>query len=218
MVLILSSKVPNLSIIHYIDQNGQRQACVRWLRLDIFEKIQRKLGLPRQVDVIVFVKECIRATPETPTGDTGPEPDRFTFQRDPNLDWTIVATERNQDGDLVDHSPAAMDLTESRDSQTVSEKLNEILLSKDFCGFEQITSSEDPDQIAEDIHGHCPCQLSHLMNPWDSVSDPLQVSNGQLSFFDFGDPTINTAMVALVNLAMLLSVLLVFSIFFMALH
>ena len=84
--------------------------------------------------------------------------------------------------------------------------------------FEQITSSEDPDQIAEDIHGHCPCQLSQLMNPWDSVSNPLQVSNGQLSFFDFGDPTINTAMVALVNLAMLLSVLLVFSIFFMALH
>ena len=74
-----------------------------------------------------------------------------------NVDWTIFAasTEWNQDGDpvnLVDHSPAPMDLTDSRDSQTVSEKLCEILLSKDFCGFEQITSSEDPDQIAEDIH------------------------------------------------------------------
>ena len=199
MVLSLSSSAPNLLTIYYIDQNGQRQACVRWLNLDIFEKVNRKLGLPKEVDIIMFYKEYIRSTPETPAGDTGPEPDRFTFQRNPNSDWTILATELNQDGDVVDHSPAPMDLTESRDSQTVLEKLREILLSEDFSGFEQITNSEDPDQIAEDIHKH---QLSHC-------------SNGRLPFFDFGNPTITTAMVAL---AMLLSVLLVFSIFFLALH
>ena len=180
--------------------------------MDIFEKVRIKLGLPKEVDIIMFYKEYIRSTPETPAGDTGPEPDRFTFQRNPNSDWTILAIGENQDGDAVDHSPAPMDLTESRDSQTVEEKLREILLSEDFCGFETITSSEDPDQIAEDIHKH---QLSQLMNPRDSVSTPQQVSNGQLPFFNFGNPTITTAMVAL---AMLLSVLLVFSIFFLALH
>ena len=79
--------------------------------------------------------------------------------------------------------------------------------------FEQITSSEDPDQIAEDIHGQTlamPTESAyesmaplHSKSPMDGSPSSILGSNN------------TTAMVAL---AMLLSVLLVFYIFFMALH
>ena len=155
MVLFLCPDYPNELQFSYIDHNGQRTYFIRWLKINIFEKVRKDLGLPEDVNFIEFEKEDMikPPNPELPVGDTGLEPDHPTFQRVPNLDWTIIASSGVL-GDFVDHSPAPMDLTDSRDSQTVSEKLCEILLSKDYCGFEKITSSQDPNRIAEDIHRH----------------------------------------------------------------
>ena len=56
--------------------------------------------------------------------------------------------------------------------------LSEILLSKDFCGFESLTGSKDPDKIAEEIHGQLHGQLFNLGNQLSVVANLRSFSTG----------------------------------------